>query len=71
MYYHYKNDLRNVFINLDNVDSISLNKTSNNIHFTISGKSVTIYCKDNNEADEIYNNVTGILAKEKGVVSRQ
>ena len=70
MYYEIKDELRNVFINLDKVDSISLNKTSNNIHFTTSGKSVTIYCKDNNETDEIYNNVTGILAKEKGVVSR-
>ena len=69
MYYHYKNELRKIFINLDKVDKISLDKKNNQINFTISGKPVIIYCKDKVEASRIYNVITDTLTVEKGVVA--
>ena len=71
MYFEYKNELRNVFINLDKVDKITLGKMENKINFTVNGSPVIINCKDKAEANDLYKTVTDALIKEKGVVTRQ
>ena len=71
MYFEYKNELRDVFINLDKVDKITLGKMENKINFTVNGNSVIIFCKDKDEANDLYKTVTDALIKEKGVVTRQ
>ena len=70
MYYEIKDQCFSELINLDKVDKVSLNHRDHQISITIAGRSEIIPCKDEVEANQLYDEITKILIKEKGVVSR-
>ncbi len=54
MYFEYKDNNRNVLIDLDKVAKVSLDHSDNRISFTLNGNYEAIYCNDEAEVKALH-----------------